>query len=102
MIGQPQTPTIVTPPKRERYDMTVFQTTLLQRFDGFVHGSWESSRKYCLYAGDKQGNTVIQGNYTNYEVDEILSPQFVYSTFNETKCVPQDGEIVNMIRPYGR
>ena len=54
----------------------------------------------CMLVTSKAIATVIQGNYTNYEVDEILSPQFVYSTFNETKCVPQSGEIFNMIRPY--
>ena len=85
-MGQAQTATATA--SRELFDMTVFQQTELQKFSGFVHGSWESRRKMCLYSGDRQGFHLIQGSYSDYEMEEKFSTQYNFSSFDTDKCVP--------------
>ena len=51
----------------------------------------------CYYAGNAQGgpvrefeqapaDSVIQGKYSDYEVENILATEFTYSTFDEQYC----------------
>ena len=50
----------------------------------------------CYYAGDSQGGrtsereeneSVIEGYYTDYEVDGLFSDEFVYSQFEKDRCL---------------
>ena len=37
------------------------------------HKTWNRAKKPCFYVGDSQGNGVIDGRYTDYEVKECTS-----------------------------
>ena len=50
----------------------------------------------CYYVGDSEGgksglsddyDTVIEGKYTDYQVAGLFSHDFVYTQFEEEKCV---------------
>ena len=88
MLGQSQPP--LSHP-RERYDkaMTIFHETTQKRFSGFVKRAW-SHRDMCFYAGDKQGSPVIQGAYTDYEVEGFFDTAYQFSRFDENLCVGQE------------
>ena len=64
-------------------EMTIFHQSLLKRFNGFVHGSWSSHGEMCFYAGDRQGGPVILGQYEDYEVETLLSTEYIFSKFEE-------------------
>ena len=88
MLGQPQSQ---DPELQVHYDksMIIFHPDQLKQFNGFVHRSWRSRRKMCFFAGDRQGGPVIQGSYTDYEVDYIFSTQYRFSKFEDERCVSE-------------
>ena len=59
--------------------------------------TWESEQGPCLYVGDSQAgpvgahvdpdDSVIEGTYQNYEVSSIFSSDFVFSRFEEYRCI---------------
>ena len=59
--------------------------------------TWESEQGPCLYVGDSQAgpvgvdedpdDSVIEGTYQNYEVNSIFSSDFVFSHFEEYRCI---------------
>ena len=91
MLGQSQIP--LSPP-RERYDkaMMIFHEATLKRFSGFVHRSWSRSGEMCFYAGDRQANPVIQGEYGDYEMESMFSTDYHFSRFKQDMCMPVGGD----------
>ena len=50
----------------------------------------------CYYAGNSEGgksgelpdyNSVIEGKYTDYQVDGLFGYKYAYSQFEEDKCI---------------
>lgn len=58
--------------------------------------SWDQRGVRCYYAGNGQGgplgeferpsDSVIEGRYVDYQVDDILRTEFKYSMFDEQYC----------------
>ena len=59
--------------------------------------AWDNSRTPCLYAGTSQGgaapdygttyvDSVIEGSYQNYKVQERFSTDFTYKMFDDSRC----------------
>ena len=67
-----------------------------RRFTGtLIDRTWESDPQPCLYAGDLQGGAsdevkdndpVIEGTYSEYQVNDAFATNFIYSHFDESKC----------------
>ena len=58
---------------------------------------WDGSTKPCLYAGSSQGgsitnvepnDSVIEGNYPEYEVDELFGSSFKYNRLTTNEACP--------------
>ena len=59
--------------------------------------TWEFERRPCLYVGDSQAgllgedvvpnDSVIEGTYSDYEVDSMFSSHYAFSHFKEYVCV---------------
>ena len=61
--------------------------------------TWEFEKRPCLYVGNSQGgpidevdkdgpnDSVIEGEYTQYEVAGLFSTLFTYGRFNESSCM---------------
>ena len=59
--------------------------------------TWEFEKRPCLYVGNSQGGpivevespneSVIEGDYTEYEVGSLFATAFRYGQFNETECI---------------
>ena len=53
---------------------------------------WDGSPKSCLYAGSSQGgpisDSVIEGNYLEYEVSSLFDYQFKYNRLNTNEACP--------------
>ena len=85
----PPLPPLPTRRPREHYDVAVFLRNLHsdQQFSAMlVERNWGMQKTPCLYAGDRQGHPVIQGEFTDYEVEDIFSVQYRFSKFDEDKC----------------
>lgn len=62
--------------------------------------SWDAQKTPCFYAGDSQGghlyevespnDSLIEGTYTDYIVDNLFSTDYLFSKFNETYCTGID------------
>ena len=60
--------------------------------------TWDYTRTPCLYAGNQQGgkeiefkgftDSVIEGHYWQYTVDDLFSTEFKFSQFNDSQCIP--------------
>ena len=58
--------------------------------------TWEFERRPCIYVGNSQAgpiqevdapnDSVIEGEYTDYEVDSMFATDFVYSHFEANRC----------------
>ena len=58
--------------------------------------TWEFEKRPCIYAGNSQAgpisevdspnDSVIEGEYTDYEVASMFATGFTYSHFDETHC----------------
>ena len=59
--------------------------------------AWDNSRSPCLYAGNSQGghsiefaanytDSVIEGHYTHYRVNDRFDTQFQYEQFDSSRC----------------
>ena len=58
---------------------------------------WEFNRNPCFYAGNQQGgpiyevadpnDSVIEGDYFDYEVPDAFETQFTYNRFVEGRCL---------------
>ena len=87
----PPLPPLPTRRPREHYDVAVFLRNLHhdQQFSAMlVERNWGMQKTPCLYAGDRQGHPVIQGEFTDYEVEDLFSVQYRFSKFDEDKCPP--------------
>ena len=61
------------------------------------HMTWEFEQRPCLYVGDSQAgplgedvvpnDSVIEGTYSDYEVDSMFSSDYMFSHFEEYLCV---------------
>ena len=60
--------------------------------------AWDNSKQLCLYAGDSQGgpaaeygeeyrDSVIEGDYTQYQTSDRFTTEFTYSQF-DVQCLP--------------
>ena len=69
----------------------------VRRFVGHLYSvSWEFTPIPCVYAGNRNAgpvaefnnpnDPVIQGNYTEYEVNDLFSTEFEYEQFDESRC----------------
>lgn len=69
----------------------------LTSFTGWLYSlTWERMQGPCLYAGNRQAgkiyevddpnDSVIEGNFTEYEVPGRFETSFKYSEFDETRC----------------
>ena len=62
------------------------------------NSSWDERKTHtpCIYGGDSQGghlyevkspsDSLIEGTYTDYIVDNLFSTNYLFSKFNETYC----------------
>ena len=58
--------------------------------------TWDFTPVPCVYAGNRNGgpvfefdnpnDSVIEGNYTLYEVSDLFSTGFTYEQFDEARC----------------
>ena len=66
-------------------------------FVGLLHSvTWELERRPCIYVGNAQAgpisevvtpnDPVIEGDYTDYEVDSLFATDFIYSHFEASRC----------------
>ena len=85
-VGQSRSPP--TPPEPHyNKGLIIFHQTLLKRFSGFISRSW-SHKANCFYAGDNQGYPVIQGEYGDYEMEDLFSAGYQFSRFkHDLMCV---------------
>ena len=59
--------------------------------------TWEFEKRPCLYVGNSQGgpidevespnDSVIEGDYTEYEVGSLFATAFRFGQFIETECI---------------
>ncbi len=81
------------------YTVTVYPPSApLRSFVGELYWrSWDRQAIRCYYAGNAQGgpvrefeqtpaDSVIQGKYTDYQIENILGTEFTYSMFDEQYC----------------
>ena len=59
--------------------------------------TWTNDPGPCFYAGNGQGgpyggvgpdDSVIQGRYTDYQVDGLFATEFIYQEFEDDRCLP--------------
>ncbi|CAI8004532.1 hypothetical protein GBAR_LOCUS3952 [Geodia barretti] len=59
------------------------------------HTTWDRRSGPCYYAGDSQGGrtaereeneSLIEGHYTDYQVEGLFGDEFVYSRFERDGC----------------
>ena len=80
------------PANRKHYDITVFPPSFTSNVNlkpfvsTLIPRGWGSQQTPCLYAGDRQGGPVIQGKYSDYEVNGLFGTQYLFSKFDEGKC----------------
>jgi len=58
--------------------------------------TWEFEKHPCIYVGNSQAgpiqevdapnDSVIEGEYTDYEVDSMFATDFIYSHFETSRC----------------
>ena len=58
--------------------------------------TWEFEKRPCIYVGNSQAGpisevdspngSVIEGEYTDYEVASMFATDFTYSHFDESRC----------------
>ena len=58
--------------------------------------TWEFEKRPCIYVGNSQAgpisevvspnDSVIEGEYTDYEVASMFATEFTYSHFDESHC----------------
>ena len=58
--------------------------------------TWEFEKRPCIYVGNSQAgpivevddpnDSVIEGEYTEYEVESMFATDFTYSHFNNDLC----------------
>ena len=68
------------------YEVKVVRTgSPTRKFTGFEYPyTWDLSDEPCLYAGDGQGEEVIEGSYLEYQVKGIFATDFNYTRFRDT------------------
>ena len=59
--------------------------------------TWEFEQRVCYYVGNGQGgeisevakpnDPVIQGEYSEYKVGSLFSAGFMYSNFDDARCI---------------
>ena len=59
--------------------------------------TWEFERRVCYYVGNTQAgelaevsepnDSVIEGEYSDYQVESLFATEFIYTHFNEEKCL---------------
>lgn len=59
--------------------------------------TWDFEKRDCLYCGNSQGgpirevdspnDSVIEGHYSEYELDGLFDTAYKYSAFNSSMCV---------------
>jgi len=83
--------------RSDTYTITVNYPNQRRQFVGFLYPlTWELDFRQCLYVGNKQGgpigevndpnDPVLQGEYQDYEVDNIFGTAFQYSHFDDSRC----------------
>lgn len=85
----------VTPPVLESRPVRSFYGEL----DSLTQ-EWKNETQYCVYAGNGQGGplnpagltrgsygSVIDGEYYQYKVNSSFATEFVYSRFDEGRCI---------------
>ena len=85
--------------RTDDYLIKVSHPTLLNErsFVGIKGGmTWEFENRPCLYVGNSQGgpidevvgpnDSVIDGEYTDYEVNDMFATTYQYTKFEEGKC----------------
>lgn len=69
----------------------------VREFVGHLYDvSWDFTPIPCIYAGnrnagpvyefDDPNDSVIEGNYTEYEVNSLFDTQFTYRQFEDSRC----------------
>lgn len=69
----------------------------VREFVGHLYDvTWDFTPIPCVYAGNRNGgpvaefddpnDSVIEGNYIQYEVDSLFSTEFVYDRFDTSRC----------------
>ena len=69
----------------------------VREFVGHLYDvTWDFTPIPCVYAGNRNGgpvvefddpnDSVIEGNYLQYQVNSLFSTQFTYKQFDESRC----------------
>ena len=62
---------------------TATRSFTARRFDA----TWDAEDKPCLYAGDGQaGPDILEGNYLDYQVEDMFDTDFRFSKFRAGFC----------------
>ena len=81
----------------DTYKITVNYPGQTRQFVGFLYPlTWEFDERQCLYVRNGQGgpidelddpnNPVLQGEYTDYIVDDLFSMDFALAHFDTSRC----------------
>jgi len=83
--------------RSDAYTITVNYPDQRRQFVGFLYPlTWEYIERQCLYVGNGQGgpteevdnpnDPVLQGEYTDFIVNDIFGMEFKYTHFDSSRC----------------
>ena len=83
--------------RSDTYTITVNYPNQRRQFVGLLHPlTWELDFRQCLYVGNRQGgpidevsdpnDPVLQGEYTNYRVNDLHGTNFAFAHFESSRC----------------
>ena len=84
--------------RADAYTITVNYPGQQRQFVGFLYSlNWELEENWCLYVGNRKGgpinevdnpnDPVLQGEYTDYKVDNIFGTEYVFGHFESARCM---------------